>query len=160
MREPSTPKSAQEKEQEWQAASKLVHDLMREWEHAKEEGKKEKMEELQPRILAAMRAAADIHLDPGVQLTLRTNADNWEEASDEERAKQLHPILMGLGALLVTPFALAGAAVVGAGAVLWGTAKLLQGIGQGIAMGPEYVWKKFGDDDSDKSGSRPKSTWT
>lgn len=44
---------------------------------------------------------------------------------------------MGLGAIVATPFAVAGVGVLAAGAAVWGAAKVLQGVGGLLAAGPE-----------------------
>ncbi len=44
---------------------------------------------------------------------------------------------IGLGAIVATPFAIAGVGVLAAGATVWGAAKVLQGVGGLLAAGPE-----------------------
>ncbi|KAI0632534.1 hypothetical protein C8Q77DRAFT_1074463 [Trametes polyzona] len=45
----------------------------------------------------------------------------------------------GLFAIVAVPVAVAGVGVVGAGTAVWGAAKVLEGIGRGLAAGPEAV---------------------
>ncbi|KAI0326900.1 hypothetical protein GY45DRAFT_1328364 [Cubamyces sp. BRFM 1775] len=51
---------------------------------------------------------------------------------------------IGLLALVAVPVALAGAAVVAAGGVVWGAAKVVEGVGKGLAAGPEAAARAFG----------------
>lgn len=75
---------------------------------------------------------------------MHANADQWANAAEGERSEQANAFLIGIGAILATPFALVGAVLVGAGAIVWGAAKVLQGIGQGLSTGPEYLWRMWG----------------
>lgn len=58
-------------------------------------------------------------------------------ARDGPALKAAKAFGMGLGAIVATPFAVAGVGVLAAGAAVWGAAKVLQGVGGLIAAGPE-----------------------
>lgn len=60
-------------------------------------------------------------------------------AKDGPALKAAKAFGMGLGAIVATPFAVAGVGVLAAGAAVWGAAKVLQGVGGLIAAGPEAV---------------------
>ncbi|RPD62845.1 hypothetical protein L227DRAFT_573364 [Lentinus tigrinus ALCF2SS1-6] len=58
-------------------------------------------------------------------------------------AKVVRAVSTGLLAIVVPPIAVGGVALAATGAVLYGSGKLVEGIGRGIAVGPEMVWKAY-----------------
>ncbi|RPD77377.1 hypothetical protein L226DRAFT_320814 [Lentinus tigrinus ALCF2SS1-7] len=56
-------------------------------------------------------------------------------------AKVVRAVSTGLLAIVVPPIAVGGVALAATGAVLYGSGKLVEGIGRGIAVGPEMVEK-------------------
>lgn len=51
------------------------------------------------------------------------------------RKRMIHPLLQGLGIILIAPLALAGVGIFAAGAVVYGSGKLLVGLGDVITLG-------------------------
>lgn len=49
----------------------------------------------------------------------------------------------GLLAIVVPPIAAAGVAVAGSAALIYGTGKILEGVGRGIAAGPEVMFRAY-----------------
>ncbi|KAI0647677.1 hypothetical protein C8Q79DRAFT_1008091 [Trametes meyenii] len=48
-------------------------------------------------------------------------------------------VAKGLGAVVAVPLVVAGVGVVAVGATIWGAAKILEGVGRGLAAGPQVV---------------------
>ncbi|KAI0769940.1 hypothetical protein C8Q74DRAFT_860602 [Fomes fomentarius] len=73
---------------------------------------------------------------------------NSESESDPEGkgsgSKMAHAFSAGLLAIVVPPLAVAGAAIAASGFIVYGTGKLLEGIGRGISVGPEKAWEAYG----------------
>ncbi|KIJ40540.1 hypothetical protein M422DRAFT_82927, partial [Sphaerobolus stellatus SS14] len=82
-------------------------------------------------VATAMEEAAESHTDPKVKKYLKKKAIKFREAkTDEERDSVLMDIGKGISLLLMTPFALVGAALLAAGMILDGVAKIAKGIGK------------------------------
>ncbi len=58
-------------------------------------------------------------------------------------AKFVRALSTGLLAIVVPPIAVGGVAIAATGAVLYGSGKLVEGIGRGISVGPEMAWKAY-----------------
>ncbi|KAL1950807.1 hypothetical protein VTO73DRAFT_5931 [Trametes versicolor] len=78
---------------------------------------------------------SDVHVDE----TPNEAEDNGAKAPVEDGPglKAAKAFGMGLGAIVAVPFAVAGVGVLAVGATVWGAAKVLQGVGGGLAAGPE-----------------------
>lgn len=76
----------------------------------------------------------------------RSKTDSESESKSEGRgsgSKMAHAFSAGLLAIVVPPLAVAGAAVAASGFIVYGTGKLLEGIGRGISVGPEKAWEAY-----------------
>ncbi|KAH9949831.1 hypothetical protein B0H21DRAFT_69545 [Amylocystis lapponica] len=134
----------QEEEDQWKVA--LVH-LQRQielYKDAKSTGDKEEADRAADAIPEYMHRAADIHPDHDVKAKMNKDADEFANADEKTRESMLHPLAKGLLILLATPFALVGAALFAAGGIVYGTAKVLEGVGKGLAAGPAFIWGAMG----------------
>ncbi|KAI8978862.1 hypothetical protein BD414DRAFT_120731 [Trametes punicea] len=73
--------------------------------------------------------------------------DSDSASSPDTSARESHEVGAGVGAakavgtgllaIVATPFALAAVGLVGAGALIWGAGKVVEGVGRGLAAGPQ-----------------------
>ncbi|KAI0647657.1 hypothetical protein C8Q79DRAFT_521898 [Trametes meyenii] len=72
------------------------------------------------------------------------HASNLEPIDAPARSEGKHilrAVARGVAALVLPPFILTAAAVAAAAAMLYGCGKMLEGIGRGLAAGPELLYK-------------------
>ncbi|PCH39958.1 hypothetical protein WOLCODRAFT_16224 [Wolfiporia cocos MD-104 SS10] len=152
---PLTNHIHQEMSQEaWNDLSHHLQRTLKEYKRAVNENDRSTRERLDKMIPMLMRAAAEVAPDAQTAENLRGEATRWAHADEREREEMMNPLLVGLLAIVATPFALAAAGIVGAGAILYGAGKAAEGIGRGIAAGPQFLWEKFGDDDDQRSSCK------
>lgn len=82
-----------------------------------------------------MRAVGDAHPEPAIRDEYYAQAAAFERSDKAGKNKIVHELGRGFAVLLVTPLALAGAALVAAGAVLYGTGKVVAGLGNLLTRG-------------------------
>ncbi|OBZ68939.1 hypothetical protein A0H81_11049 [Grifola frondosa] len=121
-------------EDEWKAALTKVQNEIKRYQRAKREGNKEEKEEAARNIPEYMRRAGDLHTDPDVKAKFYRNAEEFAAGDDEARDKMLHPFVQGLIILLAAPFAVAAG-------IIYGTGKLIEGIGKALTIGPAAAWR-------------------
>ncbi|KAF8910611.1 hypothetical protein CPB84DRAFT_1635768, partial [Gymnopilus junonius] len=81
-------------------------------------------------VASGMHAVADAHPDEKTRRKWHQNADNFMNASPEERDNALKDIGKGLLMIIATPFVLAGLGLYAAGTIVGGVASVLKGIGK------------------------------
>ncbi|PCH39955.1 hypothetical protein WOLCODRAFT_136582 [Wolfiporia cocos MD-104 SS10] len=128
--------AADDAERRWQLALEKYQTALRLYKHAVETKDYGVMADMGGRIPGLMRTAGDLAPDANTRRQMYDDARAWELGDYAERAKRINPLLLGLGALIATPFAAVGA-------VLFGAGKVLQGIGQGLSAGPESFARWF-----------------
>lgn len=82
-------------------------------------------------ILGLLRRASEIHPDVGVRNKFRRDAEGWERGERKTRKRILRPFKLFLqgGAILAT------APLLMLGAIMYGTGKLIGGIGDMLTLG-------------------------
>ena len=86
--------------------------------------------------------AASVLTYAGEQPPVVVNADGEHDAACAEGLTIMRLLWTGVLALVIPPAIVAAAAIACAGAMLYGTGKVLEGFGRGLAVAPEWVYKK------------------
>lgn len=84
-------------------------------------------------IIGTMIQLASLHPDARVKDEIKKQAERIESADDKENV--FRDFRKGVGLLLLTPFALAGAAVFAAGTLIYGSGKIVIGLGNILTLG-------------------------
>ncbi|GBE82969.1 hypothetical protein SCP_0500120 [Sparassis crispa] len=135
LNDPTTAERAQE-----HAWHRAIANLQADVEAYKSAGDAAQRAAAASTVALSLRRAGALHPDPSVAHKMAEDADAFERADAGEKERMMHPLLTGLAVLLGTPFALVGAVLVAAGGVVYGVAKTLEGVGRGLAAGPEYLY--------------------
>ncbi|OJT12837.1 hypothetical protein TRAPUB_10672 [Trametes pubescens] len=90
-------------------------------------------------------------------LSSSAEAASTASSSDDGRPRSegrriVRAIMRGLAAIVLPPVVVAGAAVAAGFAVIYGMGKLLEGIGRGLAAGPEALYRVC-------AGKRVRAAW-
>ncbi len=123
-------------EQRWKAAIGKVEKSLVLYKKARADGDSDTRAKLEKEIPNRLRIAGKYAPDRKTKEHILGDADKFEKGDDETRESMTHPLLQGLGILLLAPFALAGATIVAAGAIVYGAGKILMGVGDILTGGP------------------------
>ncbi|TDL26902.1 hypothetical protein BD410DRAFT_800001 [Rickenella mellea] len=86
-------------------------------------------------IVRTMRRLATLHPDPLVKSAWSERAATFAKGNREEKETVLGGLAKGCAILLVTPFALASATIFATGYLLYGTGKIVVGLGHMMTFG-------------------------
>jgi len=120
----------------WQGAlQNLQHDLAA-YDTAKNKGGDVAVvEEEEKKLVKAMKRVGNSHPDPQVRDHWLQKALSFEKGNKKDKTNILQDLGKGLGILLLTPVALAGAAMFGAGAIIYGVGSFIKGLGNLLTAG-------------------------
>ncbi|CAL1712113.1 unnamed protein product [Somion occarium] len=122
-------------EEEWKIVLHQLSSETKSYEQAVKSKDANGTEQHSREVISLMRRAAEVHPEPKTREKFRHNADTWEKGDTRTRKRMIHPLLQGLGIILIAPLALAGVGIFAAGAVVYGSGKLLVGLGDVITLG-------------------------
>jgi hypothetical protein len=118
--------SNRDEDEMWRAALRDLQTKIAAYDTAKKNGYE---------VVKAIKHVADSHPDPQVRAHWRQKAEEFEKGDDKVKSNILLDIGKGLGILLITPFALAGAVIFGAGAIIYGVGSVIKGLGSLLTVG-------------------------
>ncbi|EMD35590.1 hypothetical protein CERSUDRAFT_85535 [Gelatoporia subvermispora B] len=128
-----------QREQAVRAKLEQSQKAMEEYQRVKDSGNEEQIEKVARAVSQSMRDAADVCPDHKQAEKLRKNADEFERGGHERRAEMSHPghpLVMGLKVLFGMP-------VIALGSFVWGVGKVVEGLGRGLAAGPEWAVRSY-----------------
>ena len=129
--------ASQEKkqEEEWKGVLRDLTNETKAYQEARKRKDSGAATQHSERIPRLMLKAAEVHPDPTVKEKFKKDAEEWAKSDSIVKDMLSHPLIQGLGIIVGIPLALAGGAVFAGGALVYGTGKLLVGLGDVLTFG-------------------------